>query len=94
MLFRSGSDLLALHVLSVAHDEALTPEAARERAHALRAHADEPDDEETVAADPAADPRVALAAAGALGVPVLVAPEEPPPPAPIARDEIDELRLF
>ncbi len=82
-----GTDLLALHVLSVDHDEALTPDEARARAEALRAHTEAPDDE-TAPEDPADDPRIALAAAGAVGVPVLRAPEEPPEPAPLARDEI------
>jgi uncharacterized protein YjbI with pentapeptide repeats len=87
-----GSDLLALHVLSVAHDEVLTPEAARARAHALRARGDEePDAEDAAPSDPADDPRVALAAAGAVGVPVLVAPAEPPPPAAFAREDIEAL---
>jgi uncharacterized protein YjbI with pentapeptide repeats len=85
-----GTDLLALHVLSVAHDEALTVDAARDRAHELRVTGPEVD-EDTVSEDPAADPRVALAAAGALGVPVLHAPEDPPPPAPMARDAIEAL---
>jgi uncharacterized protein YjbI with pentapeptide repeats len=81
-----GTDLLALHVLSVAHDEALPVEAGRDRAHALRVAGAEP--EEAAPEDPAADPRVALAAAGALGVPVLLAPDEPRAPAPVAREEI------
>jgi uncharacterized protein YjbI with pentapeptide repeats len=86
-----GTDLLALHVLSVDHDETLAPEAARERAHALRAQPPDVDSEdEVVPEDLTADPRAALAAAGAIGVPVFTE-AEPPAPRPISREEIEAL---